>query len=65
MKRIKLAALAFRIEYHWFIISRIRRNPNSERYAQKEQMHKFKAEHLSIEYEIRVGLRDWTGKIIA
>lgn len=65
MKGVKLAVLALKIEYHWHRISKLRRKPKSARYAQKEQMHKFKAEQLSIEYEIRAGLRDWTGKIIA
>ena len=38
------------------------KNPNL---ANREDFHKFKAEQLSVEYEIHAGLRDYNGKIVA
>lgn len=70
MKSLKQKILAAKIEYHWWCIGSIRRqkkenkneNPNL---ANREDFHKFKAEQLSVEYEIHAGLRDYKGQIVA
>ena len=70
MKSLKQKILAAKIEYHWWCIGSIRRqkkerNANETSLSNREDFHKFKAEQLSVEYEIYAGLRDYNGKIVA
>ena len=69
MKSLKQKILAVKIEYHWWCIGGIRKRKeekkNKEKLANREDFHKFKAEQLSVEYEIHAGLRDYNGKIVA
>lgn len=74
MKSLKQKILAVKIEYHWWCIGGIRRKRNAKKsenrsrkpnLANREDFHKFKAEQLSVEYEIHAGLRDYNGKIVA
>lgn len=69
MKSLKRKILAAKIEYHWWCIGGIRKRKdekkNNEKLMNREDFHKFKAEQLSVEYEIHAGLRDNKGKIVA
>ena len=63
MKKVKLKIIAVLIEYHWWCIGFLH-----QRYSHsqaKERLHKYKAEQLSVLYEIYSGLRDCCGNIIA
>ena len=46
-------------------VSEIKRKTNETSLSNREDFHKFKAEQLSVEYEIYAGLRDYNGKIVA
>jgi hypothetical protein len=66
MKNFNQRFLAAKIEYHWWRIRNLRKkksmhkdNPDKLDYA--ENLHRYKAEKASIEYEISVGLRDCRG----
>ena len=70
MKSLKQKILAAKIEYHWWCIGGLRRKKNENKnkkpnLANREDFHKFKAEQLSVEYEIHAGLRDYNEKIVA
>lgn len=68
MKSLKLKTLAALIEYHWWQVDRLRkmsRRENPQNIRNREDFHKFKAEQLAVLYEIHLGLRDYSGKIIA
>lgn len=68
MKSLKLKTLAALIEYHWWQVDRLRktsRRENSRNIRNREDFHKFKAEQLAVIYEIHMGLRDYSGKIVA
>ena len=69
MKSLKRKILAVKIEYHWWCIGGIRKRKdekkNNAKLTNREDFHKFKAEQLSVEYEIQAGLRDYKGKIVA
>lgn len=68
MKSLKLKTLAALIEYHWWQVDRLRktsRRENNRNIRNREDFHKFKAEQLAVIYEIHIGLRDYSGKIVA
>ncbi len=68
MKSLKLKILAAKIEYHWWRVDCLRRKcyRNKERYSPCcEDFHKFRAEQLSVLYEMYLGLRDFCGNIVA
>ena len=71
MKSLKLKTLAALIEYHWWQVDRLRKmsrrenSRNIRNIRNREDFHKFKAEQLAVLYEIHLGLRDYSGKIIA
>lgn len=68
MKSLKLKTLAALIEYHWWQVDRLRKMPcreNNQNILNREDLHKLKAEQLSVIYEIYLGLRDSSGKIVA
>lgn len=67
MKFISQKIRAAKIEYHWMCIKLLRKKQHrkeSPRLKHKEEVHRFKAEQLSIAYEFYMGLRDWKGKAI-
>lgn len=57
--------LATQIEYHWWRIRSLRKKnattvqKKSEKLSAAENLHRYKAEKASIQYEITVGLRDY------
>lgn len=68
MKSLKLKTLAALIEYHWWQVDRLRKmscHENNQNILNREDLHKLKAEQLSVIYEIYLGLRDSSGKIVA
>lgn len=68
MKRLKLKILAILIEYHWWRVDCLRRKcyqGKNNRTPCCEDFHKFRAEQLSVLYEMYLGLRDSRGNIIA
>ena len=67
MKFISQKIRAAKIEYHWMCIKLLRKKQHRKenpRLKHKEEVHRFKAEQLSIAYEFYMGLRDWKGKAI-
>ncbi len=68
MKSLKLKILAILIEYHWWRVDCLRkknRHEINEGSLSREDFHKFRAEQLSVLYEIYIGLRDACGNIVA
>ena len=68
MISLKLKTLAILIEFHWWRVDRLRKNPrheNPEITHCREDFHKFRAEQLMVVYEMYLGLRDYCGNIIA
>ncbi|MGN1316769.1 MAG: hypothetical protein ACI4VW_06840 [Acutalibacteraceae bacterium] len=68
MKSLKLKMLAALIEYHWWQVDRLRKtscHEKNQNIRDREDFHKFKAEQWSVIYEIYLGLRDYSGKIVA
>lgn len=68
MKSLRQKLLAAKIEYHWWRIDKLkksRENKTNHCETEAENLHRYKAEQLAIEYEISLGLRDRKGKIIA
>lgn len=68
MKSLKLKILAAKIEYHWWRVDCLRKKTCHENYERKpprEDFHKFRAEQLSVLYEMYMGLRDCRGNIVA
>ncbi len=68
MKSLKLKILAILIEYHWWRVDCLQKLPcheENESTPCREDFHKFRAEQLSVLYEMYLGLRDISGNIIA
>lgn len=66
MKNFNQRFLAAKIEYHWWRIRNLRKKKsmhadNPDKLTHAENLHRYKAEKASIEYEISVGLRDCRG----
>ena len=68
MRCFKQTILAAKIEYHWWRITYKRKSRNlkeSEIMLCSENLHRYRAEQLSVIYEISLGIRDYKGNIIA
>ena len=68
MKSLKLKILAIIIEYHWWRVDCLRkktRHEKNESPLYREDFHKFRAEQLMVLYEMCLGLRDYSGNIVA
>jgi len=66
MKNFNQRFLAAKIEYHWWRIRNLRKKKsmltdNPEKLDYAENLHRYKADKATIEYEISVGLRDYRG----
>ena len=66
MKNFNQRFLAAKIEYHWWRIRNIRKKKNVltndlSKLTFTENLHRYKAEQATVEYEISVGLRDHRG----
>ena len=61
---------AFKIEYHWHCIKLLKKKLRNAKKTKKQQLigkisyHKHKAQELSYQYEILIGLRDKNGVFI-
>ncbi len=67
MKNFNQKLLAAKIEYHWWRIRNLRKKKsmltdNPDKLIHAENLHRYKAEKASIEYEISVGLRNARGE---
>ncbi len=67
MKNFNQRFLAAKIEYHWWRIRNLRKrksmqtdNPKKLDYA--ENLHRYKADKATVEYEISAGLRNHRGE---
>ena len=68
MKELKLKTLAIIIEYHWWRVDCLQKkicHETHESTRNREDFHKFRAEQLMVLYEMYLGLRDCSGKIVA
>lgn len=68
MKTVNLRILAAFIEYHWWCVECLQKklcHRQSKKRIHSQNLHKLRAEQLSVIYEINIGLRDSNGKIIA
>lgn len=66
MKNFNQRFLAAKIEYHWWRIRNLRKkksmlSDNPEKLDYAENLHRYKADKATIEYEISAGLRDHRG----
>lgn len=67
MKNFNQRFLAAKIEYHWWRINSLRKkkkmlSDNPDKLKSAENLHRYKADKATVEYEISAGLRNHRGE---